>query len=62
MAVFLYEVSSNLREGFKESGTIRARDEREAKYKLTQYGFGGIRLERIRGIRALRKWFTADIK
>ncbi len=62
MAVFRYEATSTLREDFLESGTIRAKDESEAKAKLNQYGFNKVRLEPIQGISALWKWFTADIK
>lgn len=62
MAVFRYEAISTLREDFMESGTIRAKDESEAKAKLNQYGFNKVRLKRIRGISALWKRFMADIR
>ena len=45
-----------------ETGTIAAADEKEAMAKLHQYGFSKVRLERIRGISALWRQFTADFK
>ena len=65
MAVFRYKAQhADMVEGEEqtESGTIRAKDESEATAKLNQYGFSKVRLERIRGISALWKSFTADIK
>ncbi len=62
MVVFRYKATSTLRENFVESGTIKAKDESEAKAKLSQYGFNKVRLVRIRGISALWTRFTADIK
>ncbi len=62
MALFRYEVTSTHREDFVELGTIRAKDESEAKAKLNQYGFDKVRLARIRGVSALWKRFTADIR
>ena len=64
MAVFRYKAMHTETEGeeFTESGTINAKDEAEATAKLNQYGFGKVRLVRIRGIAALWKRFTADIR
>lgn len=64
MAVFRYISQHTEVEGEEhtESGTIRAKDEAEATAKLNQYGFSKVRLERIRGLSALWKQFTADIK
>ena len=63
MAVFRYEAMMR-REGeeITESGSIVGTDEREATAKLNQYGFNKVHLERIWGIAALWKRFTADIK
>ena len=62
MAVFQYEATKNIPEEYTESGSIRAEDEKETRAKLNQYGFSKVHLTRIRGIAALRKGFTADIK
>ena len=65
MAVFRYKAQYPDMEGGEEQtelGTIRAKDESEATAKLNQYGFRKVRLERIRGISALWKSFTADFK
>ena len=62
MAVFQYEATKNIPEEYTESGTIVAKAKAEATAKLNQYGFSEVRLRRIRGIAALWKRFTADIK
>ena len=62
MAVFRYKARKTIGEEFTQSGTIRAKDEKEATAKLNQYGFNKVRLKRIRGISTLWKRFTADIK
>ena len=45
-----------------ETGTVVGADKKEVMEKLRQYGFSKVRLERIRGISALWRRFTADIK
>ena len=64
MAVFRYKAAHSEVEGEEhtESGTIRAKDESEAKAKLIQGGFSKVHLEQIHGLAALWKEFTADIK
>ena len=63
MAVFQYKAMlTEAGEESAESGTIVSADEEEAVAKLHQYGFSWVQLERIRGIAALWKRFTADIK
>jgi len=62
MAVFRYKAMKAEGGEYVETGCVVAADEEEATAKLKQYGFGRVRLERIRGIRALWKRFTADIK
>ncbi len=62
MAVFRYKAKKTEGEEFTESGTIRAKDESEARAKLIQYGFNKVRLKQVRGLAALWKRFTADIK
>ena len=62
MAVFRYKAMKTEGEEFTESGTIVGKDEKEATAKLNQYGFNKVRLERVRGIAALWKWFAADIR
>ena len=63
MAVFRYKAKKTVPgEEFVESGTIVGKDEEEATAKLNQLGLSKVRLERIVGIAALWKWFTADIK
>jgi len=63
MAVFRYKAMiTEEGEEFCESGTFVGTDENEATAKLNQYGFSKVRLGRIRGIAALWKRFTADIK
>ncbi len=63
MAVFQYKAMiMDEDDEVTELGTIVSTDESEAMLKMVQYGFSNIRLERIRGISALWKGFTADIK
>ncbi len=63
MAVFQYKAMiTEAGEEHSESGTIVSADEKEARAKLHQSGFSQVQLERIRGIAALWKRFTADIK
>ena len=64
MPTFQYKAMHTQTEGeeFTESGTIRARDEAEATAKLNRFGFGKVRLRQLRGLAALWKRFTADIK
>ena len=62
MAVFRYKAMKKYGGEFVESGIVVASDEKKAKHKLHKHGFGAVRLERIRGIRALWKRFSADIK
>ena len=62
MAVFRYKATRWKRAEFAESGTIVAKDKREAKTKLNQQGFNKVGLKRIRGFAAFWKRFTADIK
>jgi len=45
-----------------ESGIVVARNKHRAKAKLKKRGFGAVHLEHIEGIRAFRKWFSADIR
>lgn len=62
MAVFRYKAMKAERGEFVESGIVVASDKKKAKAKLKENGFGAVRLDRIRGIRALWKRFSADIK
>ena len=62
MAVFRYKTRGTGPEAFTELGHIVAKDEQEATAKLNRYGQVKVRLKRIRGISALWKRFTADIK
>ena len=62
MAVFRYEATKTVGLGYTEPGIIVALDEKTAKAKLNQYGFHRVRLKRIRGMSALWKRFSADIK
>ena len=62
MAVFRYSATIKNREDYRESGTVVARTEDEAREKLKQYDFANARLRRLGGIGALFKAFTADIK
>ena len=62
MAVFRYKaMKAELGEPV-ESGFVVARNKHKAKAKLKKHGFGAAHLENIRGIRALWKQFSADIK
>ena len=62
MAVFRYKaMKAELGESV-ESGIVVARDKHRAKAKLKKHGFGAAHLENIRGIRALWKRLSADIK
>jgi len=62
MPVFRYKATKTKPEEFTELGAVVAKDEKAATFKLNQYGFNKVRLKRIRGIAALWKRFTADIK
>jgi len=62
MAVYRYKAMKTKGEEFTESGTVVAMDEKAATFKLNEYGLDKVRLQRIRGISALWKRFTADIK
>ena len=62
MAVFRYEATSELRENSTESGIVIAKDRDEAEAKVKQDGFNEISVKQIRGVAALWKGFTADIK
>ena len=59
MAVYRYKAT---KERVTDFGTIVATDIDEALAKLNQLGFTKIRLERITGIAAIWKRFTANIK
>ena len=62
MAVFQYHATSELREDFMEKGVVIARDRDDAKAKVEHDGFNKVSVKQIRGISALWKGFTADIK
>ena len=62
MAVFRYKAMKAQRGEFIESGIVVASDKAGAKAKLRKNGFGAVQLEAIRGVRALWKRFSADIK
>ena len=62
MAVFRYDATSELRENSPESGIVVAKDTDEAKIKVEQDGFDKVSIKQIRGVAALWKGFTADIK
>ncbi|MBN2307764.1 MAG: hypothetical protein JXR94_02265 [Candidatus Hydrogenedentes bacterium] len=62
MAVFRYTVTMANREDHVETGTVVARNEKEAKKKLEGLDLGNARLKRLGGVTGLIKTFTADIK
>ncbi len=62
MAVFRYRATSEHRENTPESGIVVAKDKDEAKIKVEQDGFDKVSVKQIRGVTALWKGFTADIK
>ena len=62
MAVFRYDATSDDRENSTESGIVVAKDRDEAKIKVEQDGFDKVSITPIRGVSALWKGFTADIK
>ena len=62
MAVFRYDATSEIRENSTKSGIVVARDRDDAKAKVEHDGFNKVSVKQIRGVTALWKGFTADIK
>lgn len=61
MPVFKYTARREDPEVFIESGTIVARDEREAVDFFKQESFHDIRLRKLTGLQSVWKRLTADI-
>ena len=61
MPVFKFTGLKAEREERHESGTVVARDENEAKEKLSGYAFSKVRLKPLGGISALLGRFTATV-
>lgn len=62
MATFKYTASKSLREEYTISGTIVARNEKEAQDELKLNHFDDVRLRRIRGFGAIWNRWSADIR
>lgn len=62
MALFKYVAVDHKREDFTESGTIIARDEKEAEKKLKALAFSKVKLKKVTGFSAFIKKFAADVR
>ncbi len=62
MAVFEYVASTKRQEETVESGTVIARDAKEAVAKLKVYRLQDVRLRRVGGLSGFYRSFIADIK
>jgi type II secretory pathway component PulF len=62
MALYKYSVSSSRNEEYRESGTIVAVSEEEARKKLRAMKFDRVRLKKVRGIKGLVGRLTASIR
>ena len=60
--MFSYTASDHSSEDHVESGTIVSQSEDEARKKLRQFKFDRIHLRRLRGLSALFRRFTANIR
>lgn len=59
---FKYTACKSLREEYTISGTIVARNEKEAREELKLNHFDNVRLRRIRGLGAIWNRWSADIR
>lgn len=62
MAVFRYEASDPKGEEFTEMGVVVAKNDDAAKQKLKALNFSEVKLKRLKGIDAIFKQFTADVR
>ena len=62
MAVYMYVASTQRQEETVESGTVIARDAKEAVAKLKVYKLQDARVRKVGGLPGFFKGFTADIK
>jgi len=62
VAVFEYVASTKRQEETVESGTVIARDAKEAAAKLKVYRLQDVRLRRVGGLSGFYRSFIADIK
>jgi type II secretory pathway component PulF len=62
VAVFQYKAVDKQREDHRESGTVLAQNEDEARRKLQRLNLEVVRMKRMTGLAGFLKSFTADVR